>query len=395
MRVLGHNGEINTLRGNKNWMKAREGLLKCKALGLSDEAMKNLLPIVDATSSDSGAFDNVLELLVQAGRSMPEAVMMMIPEAWQNHTSMDPDRKALYEFFSALMEPWDGPALISFTDGRYLGATLDRNGLRPGRYYITNDRVIMASEVGVVDVSPEDVRKKGRLNPGMMLLVDFEHCIVVDDNALKSQYSKARPYGEWLERQKICLKDVVNSVPEVEKVSPAIYGTVTDHNHNADKESKGINGLLVPLKTFGYTVEALEMLLLPMAKEVVEALGSMGNDTPLAVMSTRAKIIFEYFKQMFAQVTNPPIDPIRERIVTSMECMIGPEGDLTETTEEQCNRLSINGPFLSLDEMEAIKKFNFRGWHSKVLDITFDKSSGRQGLEETLDRMSRSSCCNP
>eukprot|EP00268_Persea_americana_P009504 TRINITY_DN1380_c0_g1_i3.p1 TRINITY_DN1380_c0_g1~~TRINITY_DN1380_c0_g1_i3.p1 ORF type:complete len:2238 (-),score=546.92 TRINITY_DN1380_c0_g1_i3:426-7037(-) len=388
MRILGHNGEINTLRGNVNWMKAREGLLKCKELGLSKHEMKKLLPIVDASSSDSGAFDGVLEFLLRAGRSLPEAMMMMIPEAWQNDKNMDPDRKALYEYFSALMEPWDGPALISFTDGRYLGATLDRNGLRPGRFYITHSgRVIMASEVGVVDIPPEDVSRKGRLNPGMMLLVDFENHIVVDDEALKKQYSLARPYSEWLGRQKIELEDILNSVPESERVPPAISGTVAAFSHDDNMENMGIHGLLAPLKAFGYTVEALDMLLLPMAKDGTEALGSMGNDAPLAVMSNREKLTFEYFKQMFAQVTNPPIDPIREKIVTSMECMIGPEGDLTETTEEQCHRLSLKGPLLSIEEMEAIKKMNYRGWRSKVLDITYSKDRGRKGLEETLDRI--------
>ncbi|XP_020540735.1 glutamate synthase [NADH], amyloplastic isoform X2 [Jatropha curcas] len=388
MRVLGHNGEINTLRGNVNWMKAREGLLKCKELGLSKNEMKKLLPIVDASSSDSGAFDGVLELLVRAGRSLPEAIMMMIPEAWQNDKNMDPHRKALYEYFSALMEPWDGPALISFTDGRYLGATLDRNGLRPGRFYVTRSgRVIMASEVGVVDIPPEDVLRKGRLNPGMMLLVDFEKHIVVDDEALKQQYSLARPYGEWLKRQKIELKDVVGSVPESDMAIPPIAGVVPVSNSDDSMENMGIHGLLLPLKAFGYTVEALEMLLLPMAKDGTEALGSMGNDAPLAVMSNREKLSFEYFKQMFAQVTNPPIDPIREKIVTSMECMIGPEGDLTETTQEQCRRLSLKGPLLSIEEMEAIKKMNYRGWRSKVLDITYSKERGRKGLEETLDRI--------
>ncbi|KAF8380054.1 hypothetical protein HHK36_027524 [Tetracentron sinense] len=414
MRVLGHNGEINTLRGNVNWMKAREGLLKCKELDLSKNEMKKLLPIVDASSSDSGAFDGVLELLVRAGRSLPESVMMMIPEAWQNDKNMDPDRKALYEYFSALMEPWDGPALISckvfrllfgftiecfssdswsytcckcfaVTDGRYLGATLDRNGLRPGRFYITHSgRVIMASEVGVVDIPPEDVSRKGRLNPGMMLLVDFEKHIVVDDEALKKQYSLARPYGEWLRRQKIELKDIIDSINESDRVSPAIAGVVPASSNG---DNMGIHGLLAPLKAFGYTVEALEMLLLPMAKDGTEALGSMGNDAPLAVMSNREKLTFEYFKQMFAQVTNPPIDPIREKIVTSMECMIGPEGDLTETTEEQCHRISLKGPLLSIEQMEAIKKMNYRGWHSKVLDITYSKDRGRKGLEETLDRI--------
>ncbi|KAJ4952649.1 hypothetical protein NE237_029481 [Protea cynaroides] len=388
MRVLGHNGEINTLRGNVNWMKAREGLLKCKELALSKNEMKKLLPIVDASSSDSGAFDGVLELLVRAGRSLPEAVMMMIPEAWQNDKTMDPDRKALYEYFSALMEPWDGPALISFTDGRYLGATLDRNGLRPGRFYITHSgRVIMASEVGVVDIPPEDVCQKGRLNPGMMLLVDFENHLVVDDEALKKKYSLSRTYSEWLSRQKIELKDIVDSVPESDRVPPAISGAVPASGYDENMEKMGIHGLLAPLKAFGYTVEALEMLLLPMAKDGTEALGSMGNDAPLAVLSNREKLTFEYFKQMFAQVTNPPIDPIREKIVTSMECMIGPEGDLTETTEEQCHRLSLKGPLLTSEEMEALKKMNYRDWRSKVLDITYSKSRGRRGLEETLDRI--------
>ncbi|XP_041013909.1 glutamate synthase 1 [NADH], chloroplastic-like isoform X2 [Juglans microcarpa x Juglans regia] len=385
MRILGHNGEINTLRGNVNWMKAREGLLKCGELGLSKNELKKLLPIVDASSSDSGALDGVLELLVRAGRSLPEAIMMMIPEAWQNDKNMDPHRKALYEYFSALMEPWDGPALITFTDGRYLGATLDRNGLRPGRFYVTHSgRVIMASEVGVVDIPPEDVCRKGRLNPGMMLLVDFENHIVVDDEALKQQYSLERPYSEWLKRQKIELKDIVESVQESQKVNPVV-GVIPASGDGL--ENMGIHGILAPLKAFGYTVEALEMLLLPMAKDGVEALGSMGNDTPLAVMSNREKLTFEYFKQMFAQVTNPPIDPIREKIVTSMECMIGPEGDLTETTEEQCHRLTLKDPLLSVDEMEAIKKMNYRGWRSKVLDITYSKDRGRNGLEETLDRI--------
>ncbi|XP_059428509.1 glutamate synthase [NADH], amyloplastic isoform X2 [Corylus avellana] len=388
MRILGHNGEINTLKGNINWMKAREGLLKCNELGLSENELKKLLPFVDGSSSDSGAFDGVLELLVRAGRSLPEAMMMMIPEAWQNDKNMDPNRKALYEYFSALMEPWDGPALISFTDGRYLGATLDRNGLRPGRFYITHSgRVIMASEVGVVDIPPEDVYRKGRLNPGMMLLVDFENHIVVDDEALKQQYSLARPYGEWLKRQKIELKDIVDSVRESERVPPPLAGVIPASSDDDNMENVGIHGLLAPLKAFGYTVEALEMLLLPMAKDGVEALGSMGNDTPLAVMSNREKLTFEYFKQMFAQVTNPPIDPIREKIVTSMECMIGPEGDLTETTEEQCHRLSLKGPLLSIKETEAIKKMNYRGWRSKVLDITYSKDRGSKGLEETLDRL--------
>lgn len=388
MRVLGHNGEINTLRGNVNWMQAREGLLKCKALGLSTDEMQKLLPIVDTSSSDSGAFDGVLEFLVRSGRSLPEAVMMMIPEAWQNDPNIDPSRKALYEYFSAIMEPWDGPALIAFTDGRYLGATLDRNGLRPGRYYETHSgRVIMASEVGVVDIAPEDVSKKGRLNPGMMLLVDFEKHIVVDDDDLKKQFAASHPYAEWLQNQKIVLKDIVQSVSERDRIAPLVIGSTDVERSDETMEKMGIYGLLAPLKAFGYTVEALEMLLLPMARDGSEALGSMGNDAPLAVMSSRPKLGFEYYKQMFAQVTNPPIDPIREAIVTSTECMIGPEGDLTEITERQCQRLSLKGPLLSIEEMQAIKNMDYKGWRSRVIDMTFSKRDGTKGLEKALDRI--------
>lgn len=388
MRVIGHNGEINTLRGNVNWMRAREGLMKCESLGLSKEELKSILPFVDANSSDSGAFDGVLEMLIRSGRSLPEAIMMMIPEAWQNDPNMDKDKKALYEYFSALMEPWDGPALISFTDGHYLGATLDRNGLRPGRYYVTHSgRVIMASEVGVVDVPPEDVAKKGRLNPGMMLLVDFDNHEVVNDEELKLKYSKARPYGEWLARQKMTLEEVVKSVPLEECAPPAIVGEVSVQSSDETMENMGIRGLLVPLKAYGYTMESLEMLLLPMAESGSEPLGSMGNDTPLSFMSELPRLTYEYFKQLFAQVTNPPIDPIREAVVTSTECMIGPEGDLSETTEDQCHRLSLKGPLLTLEQMEAVKKMDYKGWKTKVIDITFPKVDGTDGLEIALDRI--------
>ncbi|GBG74307.1 hypothetical protein CBR_g18718 [Chara braunii] len=389
MRVLGHNGEINTLRGNINWMRAREGLLKCDALDLPREELKKLMPIVDEDSSDSGAFDGVLEFLIRTGRNPPESVMMMIPEAWQNDQQMDSKKKALYQYHSALMEPWDGPALIAFTDGRYIGATLDRNGLRPGRYYITHSgRVIMGSEVGVVDVDPKDIKKKGRLNPGMMLLVDFHEHIVVEDAEMKRKYSAARPYGEWLARQMVTLEDIVHHVPQEKLQPPVINGVIADADLDADiKDNRGLTKLLAPLKVFGYTVEALEMLLLPMARDASEALGSMGNDTPLACMSDRPKLLFEYFKQMFAQVTNPPIDPIREAVVTSTECMIGPEGDQTETTEEQCHRLSLKSPLLTLEEMEAVKKMDHRGWRTKVVDITFAREEGPAGLERTLERI--------
>lgn len=388
MRVLGHNGEINTLRGNVNWMHAREGLLQCNALNLTKDELQKLLPIVDAGSSDSGAYDGVLELLMRSGRDLPEAVMMMIPEAWQNDKLMDPERRAMYEYFSCLLEPWDGPALISFTDGRYLGAKLDRNGLRPSRYYITHDqRVIMASEVGVVDVDSKNVFKKGRLFPGMMLLVDFEKHKVVDDEELKKKYQSRYPYAEWLQRQKLTLEEIVESVPEEKRVTPPIIGALEVKTSDETMDHMGTRGIIAPLRAFGYTSESLELLLLPMADDGTEALGSMGNDTPLAVMSDRPRLSFEYFKQMFAQVTNPPIDPIREAVVTSTECMVGPEGDLTEVAESQCHRLSLKSPLLTLKEMEALKKTNYRGWRSKVIDITFPKSDGIDGLEMALDRI--------
>ncbi|KAG0576679.1 hypothetical protein KC19_5G099100 [Ceratodon purpureus] len=388
MRILGHNGEINTLRGNVNWMHAREGLLKCDALNLSKDELEKLLPIVDAGSSDSGAYDGVLELLMRSGRDLPEAVMMMIPEAWQNDKYMDPERRALYEYFSCILEPWDGPALISFTDGRYLGATLDRNGLRPSRYYITHDeRVIMASEVGVVDVDSINVFKKGRLHPGMMLLVDFDKHKVVDDTELKKLYASRHPYAEWLQRQKMSLEEFVDSVPQPERVPPSIIGALEVETSDETMDHMGVKGLIAPLRAFGYTTESLELLLLPMADDGTEALGSMGNDTPLAIMSDRPKLSFEYFKQMFAQVTNPPIDPIREAVVTSTECMVGPEGDLTTSAESQCNRLSLKSPLLTLEEMEAMKKTEHRGWRSKVIDITFSRSDGTEGLELALDRI--------
>ncbi|XP_024399147.1 glutamate synthase 1 [NADH], chloroplastic isoform X2 [Physcomitrium patens] len=388
MRLLGHNGEINTLRGNVNWMHAREGLLQCDALKLSKDELQKLLPIVDAGSSDSGAFDGVLEILMRSGRDLPEAVMMMIPEAWQNDNNMDPERRALYEYFSCILEPWDGPALISFTDGRFLGATLDRNGLRPSRYYITHDqRVIMASEVGVVDVDPRNVFKKGRLHPGMMLLVDFDKHKVVDDTELKKKYASRYPYAEWLRRQKIPLQEIVDSVSKGERTPPPIIGAAEVGTSDETMDHMGVKGLIAPLRAFGYTTESLELLLLPMAGDGIEALGSMGNDTPLAVMSDRPKLSFEYFKQMFAQVTNPPIDPIREAVITSTECMVGPEGDLTEVAESQCNRLSLKSPLLTLEEMEAVKKTQHRGWRTKIIDITFPRSGGSEGLEKALDRI--------
>jgi len=403
MRMLGHNGEINTLRGNVNWMKARQGVMKCEKMGLSERTLQKLLPVVPKAQSDSGAFDSVLELLVRSGRDLPEATMMMIPEAWQNDALMSREKKDFYKFHSAIMEPWDGPALVSFTDGRFIGATLDRNGLRPGRYYITNSgRVIMASEVGVVDIDPADVKQKGRLMPGNIFLVDFDAHAVINDADMKKKYATARPYGHWLEEEIVQMKDILESVPESVLSVPAILGAssapetaaaaFSNGNGNGNGHSPftspvGLQRLLGPLRAFGYTVETIEKLLLPMAKAGADPLGSMGNDAPLAAISQRPKLMFEYFKQLFAQVTNPAIDPLREKLVTSMRCMVGPEGDVTQTIQEQARRLDLPHPLLKPEEMEAIKEMSYRGWVSKTIDITWPVSEGQDGLVRALDRI--------
>ncbi|MFW6336277.1 MAG: glutamate synthase central domain-containing protein, partial [Phycisphaeraceae bacterium] len=349
-RFMSHNGEINTLRGNKNQVEARQGLMKSIAFG--DDIAK-LFPVIEPDVSDSGTFDNVLELLLMAGRSLPEAVMMMIPEAWENHESMPMARRAFYEFHANLMEPWDGPASIAFTDGKYIGAVLDRNGLRPSRWYQTHDdRVIMASEVGVVDLEPEQIKAKGRLEPGRMFLVDFDKGRIVSDEEIKHDICAARPYGQWIQAQRIDLAEL-----------PA---TQAEPKHQRDT-------LIRKLQSFGYTTETLSMLLAPMVLQSKEAMGSMGNDAPLAVLSDKPRMIYDYFKQLFAQVTNPPIDPIREEIIMSLETYIGPEGNLLETVENQAHRLHIPQPVLSVEQMASIKAMNHRGWKSKTIDITYEK----------------------
>ena len=299
-RYLAHNGEINTLRGNINWMHAREALFISQAFG---EDIKKVLPIIDPNGSDSGMFDNTLELLVLAGRSLPHAMMMMIPEPWSNHESMDDDRRAFYQYHSCLLEPWDGPASIAFTDGRQIGAVLDRNGLRPSRYYVTKDGlVVMASEAGVLDIPPENVLLKGRLQPGRMFLVDTEQGRIVDDAEIKAKIATERPYRQWLDEHLVHLEDL----PEPPHVPPP------------DRDT-----LLQRQIAFGYTHEDERLLLTPMARDGVEAVGSMGNDAALAVLSNQPRLLYDYFKQLFAQVTNPPIDCIREEIITSAETRLG------------------------------------------------------------------------
>ncbi|CAD7082992.1 unnamed protein product [Hermetia illucens] len=379
LRVLAHNGEINTLRGNVNFMKAREGVMKSQVFG---KDLKKLFPVVEPGLSDSGSADCVLEFLAMAGeRSLPEAVMTMVPEAWQNDKTMPQAKRDFYQWSACVMEPWDGPALISFTDGRYIGAVLDRNGLRPSRFYVTADNLlIMASEVGVYDTDPSNVILKSRLKPGRMLLVDTEEKTLIQDVQLKEYIARSRPHSQWL-KEKITLEemrqsDIVNGGGQV------INGT----NGVVDLAKNG--GVLDPrLTIFGYTTEAINMLLVPMFANKKEALGSMGNDAPLACLSNFQPLPYEYFKQLFAQVTNPPIDPFREKIVMSLQCPIGPEANLLHPSAEQVHRLWISNPILSIADLEMLKRTKHRGWTTKVLDITFPYSEGIEGYTDTMRRI--------
>ncbi len=367
MRWMSHNGEINTLRGNVNWMIARQGLMRSLPEGgFSTENLGRLMPVIDPITSDSGMFDNVLEFLLLAGRSLPEAIMLMIPEAWENHELMSVAKRAFYEFHANLMEPWDGPASVAFTDGKYIGAVLDRNGLRPSRYYLTDDdRVIMASEVGVLNIDPSRVVAKGRLQPGRMFLVDFDKGRIVADEEIKNDIATRRPYGQWLQRQRM----EITEIPAVEK------GRLPQIDRKR---------MLPLLQMFGYTTEHLTELVLPMAKTGKEALGSMGNDAALAVLSDKPRLVYDYFKQLFAQVTNPPIDPIREEIIMSLETYIGPEGNLLDTCPNQCHRLHLNQPVLLNDELAAIKHMNYRDWQAKVIDITYPRSDNETRNADNL-----------
>ena len=363
-RFMSHNGEINTLRGNINWMRAREGVMRSELFG--DELAK-LFPVVEPDCSDSGSFDNVLEFLLMCGRTLQEAVMMMVPEAWQKQDTTPEKRRAFYEYHSAVMEPWDGPASITFTDGHYIGAMLDRNGLRPSRYFITDDdRVIMASEVGVLPVEPQRIVHKGRLHPGRMFLVDFHQGRLIPDEELKYEFSNRRSYAAWLRKNRLRLSSL-----EQRTVEP----------HFSPE------ALLERMQAFGYTTETLQFMLLPLVQQKRDPVGSMGNDSSLACLSDQPRMPYDYFKQLFAQVTNPPIDSIREEVIMSLECYIGPEGNLLETTEQHCQRLLIPHPILSNEELAAIKQMNDRGWRSKTIDMTFAREQGPDGLKSALRRM--------
>jgi len=371
IRMMCHNGEINTLRGNKNWMYSRGSLMSSPMFGDGGNA-EVLLQAMSDNMSDSGNFDAVLELMAKGSkRSLPECMMMMIPEAWQDNVSLSDSKRAFYEFNSCLMEPWDGPAMIAFTDGKYIGATLDRNGLRPSRYYVTkDDRILLSSEVGVVpDLADVDIRIKARLEPGKMFLVDFDKGEIVSDNIIKEEVASRHPYGKWLQDQSFSLHDWVTAASAKKPVNvPAFDFSETNRR----------------LIMFGYTVETLDMLLYPMGAGGKEALGSMGNDAALAVMSDKPRLVFDYFKQLFAQVTNPPIDPIREEMVMSLRCPVGREGNLLDTNASQCARLVVEHPILSLKEMQSLKDFEYRGWTSHVVDCSFSLDSGPQGLTDAL-----------
>ena len=364
-RYLAHNGEINTLRGNINWMHARQALFESELFG---EDIKKILPIINPNGSDSSMFDNTLELLVLAGRPLAHAMMMMIPEPWSNHESMDPDRRAFYQYHSCLMEPWDGPASIAFTDGKQMGAILDRNGLRPSRFYVTKDGlVIMASEAGVLDIPPDQILQKGRLQPGRMFLVDTEQGRIIEDEEIKQQFATERPYREWIKEHLVHLSDL----PEAPTVEQPDHAT-----------------LLQRQIAFGYTFEDERVIITPMAKDGVEAIGSMGNDAALAVLSNKPRLLYDYFKQLFAQVTNPPIDSIREEIVISAETRLGSEGNLLNPQPTACRRVELKWPILTNEEFAKIRRTNLPGLRMGVLPILFRVTRGERGLAKSMEELS-------
>ena len=348
-RYIIHNGEINTLRGNVNWLRAREARLSSAAFG---DDLPKMLPIIEPGGSDTANFDNALEFLTLNGRSLPHAIMMMIPEPWEKHKTMPDDKKAFYEFHSHLMEPWDGPAAISFTDGVVVGAVLDRNGLRPSRYTVTKDgRIVMASETGVLDIAPENVQYKGRLEPGRMLLVDTAQGRIVSDAEIKQTIARQHPYRQWINRHTINLTDLPS--PPTDHRSP-----ITDHQPPITDHQPPITYHRPPItpqqQAFGYTFEDLRLILAPMARDGKEPLGSMGDDTPLAILSDKPQPLYNYFRQLFAQVTNPPIDAIREAMITSTLTWLGAEGNLLDARPEDCRRLRLPHPILTDEDMRRL-----------------------------------------
>jgi glutamate synthase (NADPH/NADH) large chain len=365
-RYISHNGEINTLRGNINWMHARQSMMRSELFG---DDLKKILTVIDLEGSDSAMFDNVLELLHLSGRSLPHAMMMMVPEPYSRHESMSPEKKAFYEYHSCLMEPWDGPASIAFTDGVRIGATLDRNGLRPARYYVTkDDLVVMASEVGVLDIPPDRVVQKGRLQPGHMFLVDTAEKRIVPDDELKGRIAREQPYAVWLSEHLVALDDL----PKPENVIEPDHETVLRRQ-----------------EAFGYTAEDVRIIINPMATEGTEPIGSMGNDTPLAVLSDKPQLLYSYFKQLFAQVTNPPVDAIREEIIMGAETAIGPEVNLLEARPESCHQLSLPTAVLRNEELEKLRRLDGKagshGFRSITLPMLFKVKDGGAGLRKAIE----------
>ncbi len=372
-RYIAHNGEINTVKGNRNWMRARESLLKSDYFG---EDLDRIFPIVEMSGSDSASFDEVLELLYLGGRSLPHAVLMMIPEAWENHATMSQKRRDFYAFHASMMEPWDGPACVTFTNGHQVGAVLDRNGLRPSRYWVTDDGlVVLASEVGVLDFPAEKIVRKGRLQPGKMFLVDIESGRIIEDDEIKDQLADAAPYGQWLADGMVKLSEL-----------PAREHIIYPHKSVVRRQ-----------KAFGYTEEELKIIVAPMAKSGGEALGSMGTDTPIAALSNKPRLLFDYFIQLFAQVTNPPLDAIREELVTSLGGSIGPEHNLLDPGPDSCKQISLAFPVIDNDELAKIININVDDEYPELaayvvrglFPVTGDGNTLRQRLEEIKQEVSQ------
>ncbi len=364
-RLLGHNGEINTIRGNRYWMEARESILKSEKLGDISE----ILPLVQPGMSDSASLDNILEFLVMSGKSLPHALAMLIPESWNDKNPISEELKAFYEYHSILMEPWDGPATLLFSDGRYAGGLLDRNGLRPARYLITHDdTILVSSEVGVIPFDPAQIKEKGRLKPGKMLMIDTEQGVVYYDSALKETLAKEYPYGEWLKRNRICLNEISSG-------------------RNVKND---LNNLTRQLRIFNYGKEDIERLMIPMASDGKEPVSSMGNDTPLAVLSGKPQLLFSYFRQLFAQVTNPPIDPIREELVMSLTLYIGAqEGNLLEPSPDLCKMVKLKSPVLTNTEFDILKNLRYKGFKALTLPMLFNPEDGPSALEKAVDELCR------
>lgn len=361
-RYVCHNGEINTVRGNVNWMNARQSVLRSEIFGAD---LEKTFPVIRPGLSDTGSLDNAVEMLTMAGRELPHVMAMLVPEAWDADTTMLPEKRAFYEYHASLMEPWDGPAAIAFTDGKWLGATLDRNGLRPARYLVTKDnQMIMASETGVLPVKAENIAYRGRLQPGKMLLVNLKEHRIVPDDEIKAMLAARQPYGEWLKENQISL----DSLPEPARV------------HGFDQES-----LLMRQRAFGYSEEELKMILTPMAEDGMEPVGSMGTDTPLACLSNRPQSLFNYFKQMFAQVTNPPIDPIREELVMSLTSYIGTERNIFDETAKQCHLLKLPHPILTNYDLEKLRRVSQGDFLATTLRAMYPVADGGEGLMRSLE----------